>query len=137
MGCATVKEKLESKIMMLKLERVDIRTEREERIKQLQELTGEKIERKPIPDYYIHEEDTNYEINKTKKKNSRTKIENKYSPRKSRRIKEESDNESEEESSEDIEVDDDEDNEEENEDENDNDDSEEISTNKRNKRRRK
>ena len=54
MGCATVKEKLESKIMMLKLERVDIRTEREERIKQLQELTGEKIERKPIPDYYIH-----------------------------------------------------------------------------------
>ena len=136
MGCATVKEKLESKIMMLKLERVDIRTEREERIKQLQELTGEKIERKPIPDYYIHEEDTNYEINKTKKKNSRTKIENKYS-RKSRRIKEESDNESEEQSSEDIEVDDDEDNEEENEDENDNDDSEEISTNKRNKRRRK
>ena len=136
MGCATVKEKLESKIMMLKLERVDIRTEREERIKQLQELTGEKIERKPIPDYYIHEEDTNYEINKTKKKNNRTKIENKYS-RKSRRIKEESDNESEEESSEDIEVDDDEDNEEENEDENDNDDSEEISTNKRNKRRRK
>ena len=136
MGCATVKEKLESKIMMLKLERVDIRTEREERIKQFQELTGEKIERKPIPDYYIHEEDTNYEINKTKKKNSRTKIENKYS-RKSRRIKEESDNESEEESSEDIEVDDDEENEEENEDENDNDDSEEISTNKRNKRRRK
>ena len=126
MGCATVKEKLESKIMMLKLERVDIRTEREERIKQLQELTGEKIERKPIPDYYIHEEDTNYEINKTKK----------YS-RKSRRIKEESDNESEEESSEDIEVDDDEENEEENEDENDNDDSEEISTNKINKRRRK
>ena len=136
MGCATVKEKLESKIMMLKLERVDIRTEREERIKQYQELTGEKIERKPIPDYYIHEVDTNYEINKTKKKNNRTKIENKYS-RKSRRIKEESDNESEEESSEDIEVDDDEENEEENEDENDNDDSEEISTNKRNKRRRK
>ena len=136
MGCATVKEKLESKIMMLKLERVDIRTEREERIKQLQELTGEKIERKPIPDYYIHEEDTNYEINKTKKKNNRTKIENKYS-RKSRRIKEESDNESEEESSEDIEVDDDEKNEEENEDENDNDDSEEISTNKINKRSRK
>ena len=136
MGCATVKEKLESKIMMLKLERVDIRTEREERIKQLQELTGEKIERKPIPDYYIHEEDTNYEINKTKKKNNRTKIENKYS-RKSRRIKEESDNESEEQSSEDIEVDDDEENEEENEDENDNDDSEEISTNKINKRRRK
>ena len=136
MGCATVKEKLESKIMMLKLERVDIRTEREERIKQLQELTGEKIERKPIPDYYIHEEDTNYEINKTKKKNNRTKIENKYS-RKSRRIKEESDNESEEESSEDIEVDDDEENEEENEDENDNDDSEEISTNKINKRSRK
>ena len=136
MGCATVKEKLESKIMMLKLERVDIRTEREERIKQYQELKKKKIERKPIPDYYIHEEDTNYEINKTKKKNNRTKIENKYS-RKSRRIKEESDNESEEESSEDIEVDDDEENEEENEDENDNDDSEEISTNKINKRRRK
>ena len=136
MGCATTKEKIEANMMKLKLERVDIRTEREERIKQLQELTGEKIERKPIPDYYIHEEDTNYEINKTKKKNNRTKIENKYS-RKSRRIKEESDNESEEESSEDIEVDDDEENEEENEDENDNDDSEEISTNKINKRRRK
>ncbi len=133
MGCATVKEKIESKIMMLKLERVDIRTEREERIKQYQELTGEKIERKPIPDYYIHEVDTNYEINKTKTNNNRKKIGNKYY-RKSKRIKEESDTESEEESSEVFEVDDDE---EENEDENDNDDSEEISTNKRNKRRRK
>ena len=114
MGCATVKEQLESKIMMLKLERVDIRAEREERIKQLQELTGETIKRKPIPDYCVHEEEINNlhkQQKKEKKKNNRKKIEYKYSPKRSRRIKEESDNESEYQSSEDIEVDDDEENE--------------------------
>ena len=84
MGCATVKEQLESKIMMLKLERVDIRTEREERIKQLQKLTGETIKRKPIPDYYVHEEEINNlhkQQKKENKKNNRKKIEYKYSPK--------------------------------------------------------
>ena len=37
MGCATAKEKIESQMMLLKLERVDIMQEREDKIK---ELTG-------------------------------------------------------------------------------------------------
>lgn len=51
MGCATVREKIESKMMMLKLEKEEIITEREERIKELQQLTGEVVKRKEIPDY--------------------------------------------------------------------------------------
>lgn len=59
MGCASVKEKLESQIMMLKLQRVDIIQEREERLKELEKLTGETMKRRPIPDYLIREEVSN------------------------------------------------------------------------------
>lgn len=55
MGSASVKEKLESEMMMLKLERVDIIQEREERLKDLEKMTGEQIVRKPIPDYLVRD----------------------------------------------------------------------------------
>ena len=58
MGCATMKEKIESQIMLLKIERAEIGKEREEKIKQYEEITGEKIYRKPIPDYIIANENT-------------------------------------------------------------------------------
>ena len=58
MGCATMKEKIESQIMLLKIERAEIGKEREEKIKQLEEMTGEKIYRKPIPDYLLLNDNT-------------------------------------------------------------------------------
>ena len=58
MGCASMKEKIESQIMVLKIERAQIAKEREEKIKQLEEMTGEKINRKPIPDYLILNDNT-------------------------------------------------------------------------------
>jgi hypothetical protein len=104
MGCSTVKEKLESQIMEIKLERVDIRNEREDRIKQYEKLTGEKIERKPIPDYYIPEEETSHTVRKNERKIS------KYSKiSKSSRFKDESDEEEEDNNDDDDNDDDDDD----------------------------
>ena len=91
MGCSSAKEKLESKIMEIKLERVDIRNEREDRIKQYEKLTGEKIERKSIPDYCIPDQETSHTVRKNEMKIS------KYSKNsKSSRFKDESDEEEEE-----------------------------------------
>lgn len=51
MGCSSSREKLESRMLMLKLKRIEIKQEREERIKALEKLIGKKIPRKSIPDY--------------------------------------------------------------------------------------
>ena len=93
MGCATTREKIEANMMKLKLERVDIRNEREDKINELQELTGEKVVRKPIPDYYIHEDETNPSHKRKKSNNKKKNLKNKYSHSRKRRIKEESENE--------------------------------------------
>ena len=61
MGSISSKEKIESKMLMLKLKKIQIRRERNERIKQLQILTGKEIIRETIPDY-IEREDTEKEI---------------------------------------------------------------------------
>ena len=61
MGSVSSKEKIESKMLMLKLKKIQIRRERNERIKQLQILTGKEIIRETIPDY-IEREDTEKEI---------------------------------------------------------------------------
>ena len=92
MGCATTREKIEANMMKLKLERVDVRNEREDKINELQELTGEKIVRKPIPDYYIHEDETNPSHKRKKSNNKKKNLKNKYSHSR-KRIKEESENE--------------------------------------------
>ena len=77
MGCATMKEKIESQIMLLKIERTEIGKEREEKIKQLEEMTGEKIYRKPIPDYLLLNDNTKDSSNddsiKKKKRRSSSK----------------------------------------------------------------
>ena len=57
MGASSAREKLESKMLKLKLRRVEIKQERMERIKQLEEITGKEIIREPIPDYIDHSED--------------------------------------------------------------------------------
>ena len=57
MGTTSTREKIESKMLKLKLRRVEIKQERIERVKQLEEITGKEIIREPIPDYIDHSED--------------------------------------------------------------------------------
>ena len=124
MGCATAKEKLESQIMQIKLQRVDIRTEREDRIKQYEQMTGEKLNRKPIPDYCLPEEETHPTDIKPDRKNvtKYSKV-SKTSRKSSRRFKEESDEEEEDDDNNDDNNDDDNNDDDDNEDD-DNDDDE-------------
>lgn len=51
MGCAMTKEKIESEMLLIQLERIKIRDERNLIINQLQNVTGEKYKRKKIPDF--------------------------------------------------------------------------------------
>ena len=134
MGCATAKEKLESQIMQIKLQRVDIRTEREDRIKQYQQLTGEKLERKPIPDYFIPDEETYPTDIKNDRKNvtKYSKV-SKTSRKSSRRFKEESDEEEEDDDNDDDNDDNDDDEDDDNEDDED-DDEEDFRRNKNRKK---
>lgn len=74
MGCSTTREKLESKMLMLKLRRVEIKQERQERIKDLQKITGKEVSREPIPDYVDHsddEEEDDEDVKKSKNKKNK------------------------------------------------------------------
>ena len=75
MGCATAKEKLESQMMVLKIQRAEITKEREEKLKIYEEMTGERLNRKPIPDYYIVDQKTetssNHYNNNSRKNSSK------------------------------------------------------------------
>ena len=51
MGCAGAREKIEDKMMLMKLERMEVQMEKEKRLKQLSELEGHAIKRNHIPDY--------------------------------------------------------------------------------------
>lgn len=51
MGCGNTKEKLESEILILQLTRNEIKTERNEIIRNLEEITGMKVIRPKVPDY--------------------------------------------------------------------------------------
>ncbi len=62
MGSISSKEKIESKMLMLKLKKIQIRKERIERIKQLKILTGKEIIRETIPDYIEREDNEDNEI---------------------------------------------------------------------------
>ncbi len=57
MGTTSTREKIESKMLKLKLRRIEIKQERIERVKQLEKITGKEIIRDPIPDYIDHSED--------------------------------------------------------------------------------
>ena len=90
MGCATMKEKIESQIMLLKIERAEIGKEREEKIKQLEEMTGEKIYRKPIPDYLLLNDNTKDSSNddsikekKNRRSHSKNSLTDRHNSRKS------------------------------------------------------
>ena len=92
MGTTSTREKIESKMLKLKLRRIEIKQERIERVNQLEKITGKEIIREPIPDYIDHSED---EINpedydeeeemeeeiihtKNNKKNKKSKRKKKY-----------------------------------------------------------
>jgi len=51
MGCESTKEKIESKMLYLKLERASIREERKNILKELEKITGFEWKRNEIPDY--------------------------------------------------------------------------------------
>ncbi len=52
MGCTGgAREKLEDKIMLMKLERMEIRMEKAKNLEKLSEIEGHKINRHKIPDY--------------------------------------------------------------------------------------
>ena len=83
MGTSSAREEIESKMLKLKLRRIEIKQERSERIKQLEKITGREIVREPIPDYVDHSEDEinpediesedNEEKEEVKKKSKKTK----------------------------------------------------------------
>lgn len=105
MGCSGAREKIEDKIMLLKLERMEIQMEKEKQLDKLSEITGHKIKPGQIPDYIdpkyakeknIYEDDDGFynsdkktdfnnknkkgkdkEKEKSKKKNKKDKMENK------------------------------------------------------------
>ena len=54
MGCSSTRENLESKMLALKLRRVEIKKEREERLAELSKITGREVFREPVIDYLIY-----------------------------------------------------------------------------------
>ena len=90
MGCDSAKEKIESKMLYLKLERISVREERKKILDELEKITGLKWKRYEIPDYMnINErikieneilginrslvDEEEYYANQSKKKNKRKK----------------------------------------------------------------
>ena len=71
MGCSGEKEKLQDKMMLMKLERMEIQLEKEKQLKKLSELEGRLIKGNNIPDYidpnfakekHIYDEDDDDDI---------------------------------------------------------------------------
>ena len=54
MGCSSTRENLESRMLALKLRRVEIKKEREERLAELSKITGREVFRRPVIDYLIY-----------------------------------------------------------------------------------
>ena len=51
MGCAGAREKIEDRMMLVKLERMEVQMEKEKELKKLSELEGHSVKRSQIPDY--------------------------------------------------------------------------------------
>ena len=67
MGCEDSKESLETKMLMLKMQRIAIRQQRQKKIERLEKLTGTKINTEPLPDY-LEDNNENIPMNKENKK---------------------------------------------------------------------
>ena len=55
MGCAGAKETLEDKMLLMKLDRLEIQMRKEVELKKLNEKYGEPIRKSIVPDYIDHE----------------------------------------------------------------------------------
>ncbi len=51
MGCSGPREKLEDKMMLMKLERMEIQMEKEKELSKLSQIEGHKIKPSHVPDY--------------------------------------------------------------------------------------
>ena len=90
MGCGSAREKIEDKMMVYKLERMEIQMEKEKELKKLAEIEGHTIERHKIPDYIDPEfakerklYENNKDDDKSKKKDKKSDKEN--SPKKKKK----------------------------------------------------
>ncbi len=54
MGCTINRENIESEMLILQLQKMKIKDEREAMIKLYEDITGEKYIRKKVPDYIDH-----------------------------------------------------------------------------------
>ena len=70
MGCSSAKERIVNKMLTLKLQKFLLNEERERRCKDYKHLTGNKIEKKEIPDY-IEQNEKNKKNKKNKKSNNK------------------------------------------------------------------
>ncbi len=66
MGCTSAKERIVNKMLTLKLQKFLLNEERERRCKEYKHLTGNKFEKKEIPDYI----EQNEKNKKNKKSNN-------------------------------------------------------------------
>jgi len=117
MGCDTVKEKIESEMLYLKLERVAVRDERKKILNKLEKITGLKWKRYEIPDYmninerikieneilglnkpYVNEEEYYKKLENRRKKRKRRKKKEKHEDNKKNKIEEIKEEEEEEQS---------------------------------------
>lgn len=55
MGCSSAKDDLELKMMLLKLDRIGIVQERNQKLKELEKITGQRVRWPRVPDYVVHE----------------------------------------------------------------------------------
>ena len=95
MGATSAREKIESKMLKLKLRRVEIKQERIERVKQLEAITGKEIIREPIPDYVDHSEDEINPEEMESEENEDEIVKTKNNKNNNKKKKEKKDNESE------------------------------------------
>ena len=51
MGCGNTKDKLEDKMMLIKIERMELRLQREKEMKKLADIDGHQVKKNEIPDY--------------------------------------------------------------------------------------
>ena len=63
MGCSTTREVIESQTLKLRLRRIDIKKERDEKCKELSKITGDTIVCQPIKDYLIYPEEKTQILN--------------------------------------------------------------------------
>jgi hypothetical protein len=69
MGCSVSRENIESEILILQLRKMKIKDEREAMLKLYKDVTGEKLNRKKVPDYIDHKAMREIKIQKRKIKN--------------------------------------------------------------------